>query len=48
MRDIGLPKFGTPKEFVDFHDIVKLHTEQDSSWAKEITKVIDVVLGQVR
>jgi hypothetical protein len=33
MRDIDLPEFGTPDDFVDLHDIVKLHVEQDSSWA---------------
>jgi hypothetical protein len=47
MTDIGLPEFGTPDDFVDLQDIVKSHTEKDSSWAKEITKVIDTTLGQV-
>jgi hypothetical protein len=48
MRDISLPEFDTPDDFVDLHDIVKSHVEQDSSWAKEIEKVEDVALGQVQ
>jgi hypothetical protein len=48
MKDIGLPEFGTPDDFVDLRDIVKSHTEQDSSWAEEIAKVTDTVPGQVR
>jgi hypothetical protein len=47
MKDIGLPKFRSPKEFVDMHDIVKQHAEQDSAWTKEIAKVASMVLGQV-
>jgi hypothetical protein len=39
MRDISLPEFVTPEDFVDLHDIVKLHAEQDSSWNAEIEKV---------
>jgi hypothetical protein len=31
MKDIGLPKFGMPDDFVDLWDIVNSHTEQDSS-----------------
>jgi hypothetical protein len=48
MRDIGLPEFGTPDDFVDLRDIVKSHAEQDSSWAVEIEKVADMVPGQVQ
>jgi hypothetical protein len=48
MKDIGLPEFGTPDDFVDLHDIVKTHTEQDSSWTEEIAKVTDTTPGQVR
>jgi hypothetical protein len=48
MKDINLPKFGTPDDFVDLHDIVKNHAEQDSSWAEDIAKVTDMVTGQVR
>ena len=42
MRDIGLPKFGTPDDFVDLRDIFKSHAKQDLSWAKEIAKVVDM------
>jgi hypothetical protein len=31
MRDIQLPDFGMPEDFVDLHDIVKQHGEQDQS-----------------
>lgn len=48
MKDIKLPEFGTPDDFVDLRDIVKSHTEQDSSWAEEIAKVTDMAPGQVR
>jgi hypothetical protein len=48
MRDIDLPEFDTPDDFVDLHDIVKLHVEQDSSWAAEIEKVANMAPGQVQ
>jgi hypothetical protein len=48
MRDIGLPEFGSPEDFVDLHDIVKQHAEQDSSWTAEIEKVENMVPGQVQ
>jgi hypothetical protein len=48
MKDIGLPEFGTPDDFVNLRDIVKLHIEQDSSCVEELAKVIDTALGQVR
>jgi hypothetical protein len=48
MKDIGLSEFGMPDDFVDLRDIVKSHTEQDSSWAEELAKVTDTVPGQVR
>jgi hypothetical protein len=35
------PEFGMPDDFVDLCDIIKSHTEKDSSWAEEIAKVID-------
>jgi hypothetical protein len=41
MKDIRLPKFGMPSDFVDLRDIIKLYTEKDSSWVEEIAKVID-------
>jgi hypothetical protein len=43
MKDIRLPEFGMPDDFVDLHDIVKSHTEQDSSWVEEIAKVTDTM-----
>jgi hypothetical protein len=43
MKDIDLPEFDAPDDFVDLRDIVKSHVEQDSSWAAEIEKVADMV-----
>jgi hypothetical protein len=48
MKDIRLPEFGMPNDFVDLCDIVKSHIEKDSSWVEEIAKVIDTTPGQVR
>jgi hypothetical protein len=48
MKDIGLPKFGTPDDFVDLRDIVESHTKQDSSWAERLAKVTDTAPGQVQ
>jgi hypothetical protein len=48
MKDIGLSEFGMPDDFIDLRDIVKSHTEQDSSWVEELAKVADTVPGQVR
>jgi hypothetical protein len=48
MKGIELPKFGTPDDFFDLRDIVKLHGEQESSWSEEIAKVTDTMIGQVR
>jgi hypothetical protein len=42
MKDIGLPEFGSPEDFVDLHDIVKQHAEQDSTWTAEIEKVVNM------
>jgi hypothetical protein len=36
MRDINLPEFDTLGDFVDLHEIIKLHAEQDSLWDVEI------------
>jgi hypothetical protein len=41
-------ELGTLDEFFNLHDIVKSHAEQDSSYVEEITKVSDMVPGQVR
>jgi hypothetical protein len=48
MRDISLPEFDTSNDFFDLRDIVKSHAEQDSSWAEEIEKVVDMVPGKVK
>jgi hypothetical protein len=48
MKDIGLPEFDTPDDFFDLRDIIKSHTEKESSWPKEITKVTDMAAGQVQ
>jgi hypothetical protein len=48
MKDIRLPEFGTPDDFVDLRDIVESHTKQDSSWAKRLAKVTGIVPRQVQ
>jgi hypothetical protein len=48
MRDIGLPEFDTPDDFVNLHDIVKLHVEKYSTWATEIAKVANKEPGQIQ
>jgi hypothetical protein len=48
MKGINLPEFSSPEDFVDLHDIVKLHAEQDSTWTKEIAKVASMAPGQVQ
>jgi hypothetical protein len=48
MKDIGLPKFGSPEEFVDLHDIVKKHVEKISAWTTEIEKVASMAPVQVQ
>jgi hypothetical protein len=48
MKGIGLLEFGSPEGFVDLHDIVKRHGEQDSAWEAEITQVVSMALGQIQ
>jgi hypothetical protein len=48
MKGIDLLEFGSPKDFVDLHDIVKKHAEQDSTWTTEIAEVASMVPGQVQ
>jgi len=48
MKSIDLPEFGSPKDFVDLHDIVKIHVEQDSTWTSEITQVESMAPRQVQ
>jgi hypothetical protein len=45
MKDIGLPEFSAPNEFVDLRDIVKSHAKQDSLWSGKIAKVTDMAPG---
>jgi hypothetical protein len=48
MKDIRLPDFGTPDNFVDLCDIVESHAKKDSLWAEELVKMTDAVPGQVQ
>jgi hypothetical protein len=48
MKDIKLPEFGTPDDFIDLRDIVESHAKQDSSWAERLAKVTDTTTGQVQ
>jgi hypothetical protein len=48
MKDINLPKFGSPEDFVDLHDIVKKHAKKDSAWKREIAKVESMAPVQVQ
>jgi hypothetical protein len=47
MKDINLPEFGNPSDFIDIINVLNMYVEQDSLWAKECEKVADVRLGQV-
>jgi hypothetical protein len=48
MKGIGLPEFSSPEDFVDLHDIVKQHAEQDSEWTAKIVKVANMAPSQVQ
>jgi 1,2-phenylacetyl-CoA epoxidase PaaB subunit len=48
MKDIGLLDFVSPKDFINFHDIVKRHVEQDSTWAVEIAQVESMTPDQIQ
>jgi hypothetical protein len=39
MKGIGLAEFSSPEDFVNLHDIVKQHAEQDLAWNTDIEKV---------
>jgi hypothetical protein len=39
MKDIRLLEFDTPNDFTDLHNVVELHTKQDTLWAEEMVKV---------
>jgi hypothetical protein len=48
IKNVGLPKFDTPDEFINLSDVFKIHVEQDSLWAEECAKVTDAKPGQVQ
>jgi hypothetical protein len=48
MRNIDLLEFGPLEDFVDLHDIVKKHEEQDLAWEVEISNISSMILGQVK
>jgi hypothetical protein len=48
MKNIDLPDFGPPGDFIDLHGIVKRHTEQDLAWEEEIFHISSMTLGQVK
>ena len=48
MKGIGLLEFDSPEDFIDLHDIVKKHEEQDSAWITEIAKMASMAPGQVQ
>jgi hypothetical protein len=47
MKDVGLPEFSTPDNFIDLSYVVKLHAEQDALWTEELAKIVNVKPGQV-
>jgi hypothetical protein len=48
MKDIRLPNFGDPDNFIDLYNIVRSHAKKDSLWAEELAKVTDMSPGQVQ
>jgi hypothetical protein len=48
MKDIRLPGFGTPDNFVNLSDVVESHAKQDSLWTEELAKMTDMRLRQVQ
>ena len=48
MKDIRLPDFDTPDDFVDLCEIVESHAKKDSLWVEELVKLTDTTLGQVQ
>jgi hypothetical protein len=39
MKDVGLPEFDTPDEFINLSDVFQLYAEQDSLWTEEFAKI---------
>jgi hypothetical protein len=48
MKDAKFPKFGTPNNFIDLSDVVKLHAKQDALWTEESAKIADARLRKVQ
>jgi hypothetical protein len=48
MKNTSLPEFGSAKDFVDLHDIVKKYVEQDLARTAEIEKVENMTSRQVQ
>jgi hypothetical protein len=48
MKDVELPEFSTPDNFIDLNNVVKMHAEEDALWTEEFTKIADAKPGQVR
>jgi hypothetical protein len=48
MKDIKLPEFDNPNEFIYIRNMLKMYAEQESLWVEECMKVADVRMGQVR
>ena len=48
MKDVGLPDFGTPDNFIDLSDVVKLHAKQDVIWSEDSANIADARPGKVQ
>ena len=48
MKDIKLPEFRTPSEFIDIRNVLKVYAEEDSLWTEECAKVADARPRQVQ
>jgi hypothetical protein len=47
MKDIQLPKFGMPEDFVDLNDIVKQLEEKDQKFEADVLEIKTLEKGQV-
>jgi hypothetical protein len=47
MKDIKLPEFGNPSEFIDIRNVLKMYAEKDFLWTEECVKVVDARPRQV-
>jgi hypothetical protein len=48
IKDSKFPEFGTPDNFIDLIDVVKMHAEQDSLWIEEFAKIVNARPRQVQ